>query len=235
MVIDISRVMGFLGRNWGALSLGIALAVAPVAGVGCSGVERTDEEVGTISQAVVEGQEEISLALSLPEAASLAEIAVAAQEHLALADRSKVEGDASVNAGNANVGVEAQVRDLFIQNQLSLRDRSHVFGKAFAKQVERGNSVLVDGGITLVPATPAPVSYAWKVSVGAASLGNVMLEPDRRRDLPPGKYGTFSITSRSTVTLHSGIYVLNDFMLEPQAKLRIDDRDGPVQVLVKGT
>lgn len=222
-------------RSYGPwLVMALATASLLAASVGCSGESREQEGVGTVSQAVVTGQEELLLSLSLPEAASLARVTVAANQDLTLSDSVKVSGDVSVNAGNANVGVEANVGNLFVYNQLTLRDRAHVFGKAEAKQVVRGNSVTIDGGVSLVPNPPSPHAYGWKVSVGAAPLGDVALEPDSSRDLPPGKYGTFSVKPRGTVTLHSGTYVLNDFLLESQAKLRIDDRDGPVQVVVKG-
>lgn len=204
---------------------------------GCSADgEPGSETVSSISQAVESpvGQEQIQIAVSLPESASLGRVAVAASQSLTVADRVKIFGDASVSSGIASVGVEANTGNLDVRDQVTLRDRAHVLGSVFAKSVQRGNSVLIDGGVTLRPTPAAPVSVAWTVSVGSASLGPVQLEPDLTRDLPPGKYTTFSVKSRSSVTLHSGVYALDDFTLEPQAKLRIDDRDGPVQVVVKG-
>ena len=143
------------------------------------------------------------LGVSPRASASTRRVAVAASQSLAVADRVKIFGDASVSSGSASVGVEANTGHLDVRDQVTLRDRAHVLGSVLAKSVQRGNSVLIDGGVTLRPTPAAPVSIAWTVSVGSASLGPVQLEPDRTRDLPPGKYTTFSVKSRSSVTLHS--------------------------------
>lgn len=205
--------------------------------LGCSSSnEPAGETSSSISQAVESqvGEEQVQLAVSLPETVTLGRVAVAASQSLAAADRVKIFGDVSIASGSGTLGVEANTGSVFVRDDLTLRDRAHVVGRVTATSIHPGSAVVVDGGVTLQPASAAPVSIAWTVSVGTASLGAVVLEPDRKRDLPPGKYGAFLVKSRSTVTLHSGVYLLDDFTLEPQAKLRIDDRDGPVQVVVRG-
>src|SRR5690606_13036159 len=73
----------------------------------------------------------------------------------------------------------------------------------------------------------------WEVDAVTDFESGVHLEPEQTRDLAPGAYRDVSVKSRSTLTLHTGIYVFTSFQIDPQARLLIDSSDGPVQIYVK--
>ncbi|MEP7049392.1 MAG: hypothetical protein ABJB12_03525 [Pseudomonadota bacterium] len=173
--------------------------------------------------------------MKLPSGASLNQVAVGATQSVTLADSDHVPGTIFSDLGDTEVGNDAKVGNLFVNGTTTLHDRSVVTGNILTKVIAPSSSATISGTVTQKNPFPPPVSVVWTLNVNTASLGDVQLEPNQSRDLSPGTYGHFSVKSRSTVTLHSGVYELADFLLEPQARLVIDDSQGPVQVVVDGS
>jgi hypothetical protein len=81
---------------------------------------------------------------------------------------------------------------------------------------------------------PASVT-TWNFQAESVSAGPVSLEPDQKLDLQPGTYSSLNVKSRSTVVLHTGVYLFTgSITLEPQSVLSIDSANGPVQVYLQG-
>lgn len=206
---------------------GAALAIA-----GCSGSKSTETAAATTHQAVVAAQQQIALSFTLPAAASLNTVVLGASTSASLADRTQIFGDLVTNNGAADVGNDARIGSAFVNGTATLHDRAQLFGDLTARHIVKSSSATVTGSITEKDAQPATTAVSWTVKVNSTSLGDVNLDPDQVRDLVPAKYGHFAAKSRSTVTLHSGVYEVADFLLEPQARLVIDDSQGPVQIVV---
>jgi len=211
-----------------------AVAVAGLL-VACSNSVET-ESASTTRQAVESSaqQRQIQLSLTLPAAAALNQVAVGSVQLADIGDRVQTRGSIFSTLGDTNIGADAKVGSLFVNGTATLHDRAAVTGNVLAKSIVKPPTAAVSGTSTQTSPMPSPVNVVWTVSVGAASLGDVALEPDQSRDLTPGTYGHFSVKSRSSVTLHSGVYELSDFFLDSQAKLVIDSSHGPVQVVVDG-
>ncbi len=64
---------------------------------------------------------------------------------------------------------------------------------------------------------------------------NANLEPSQERTLPPGAYQDSSIKRDATLRLSSGTYYFNSLSTEPNSKLVIDKRNGPVNIYVRTT
>ena len=206
---------------------GAALALV----AGCSSGNHDNEAASTTRQALVTPRQ-IALSFKLPAAASLDKVVVGSTLSATLADNTQVFGDLVTNGGNLDIGVAAKTGSLFVNGTANLHDNDRVFGDIAARHVVKPLSATVSGNIAENDTTPATVTVSWTASLNSTLLGDVRLEPNRTRDLAPGRYQHFAIKSGSTVTLHSGVYELTDFLLEPQAKLVIDDAQGPVQVIV---
>jgi hypothetical protein len=200
--------------------------------VSCS-TNNDKESVATTHQAVTApAQQQIALSFTLPAAASLNTVVVGASTSATLADRSQIFGDVVTNGGAADVGNDAKTGSLFVNGIATLHDRSQIFGDITARHLVKSASATVTGSTTQSDSPPPTTGVSWTVNVNSASLGDVSLEPGQVRNLVPGKYGHFDAKSGSTVTVHSGVYEVADFLLEPQARLVIDDSRGPVQIVV---
>ncbi|HKO53543.1 MAG TPA: hypothetical protein VJV79_37800 [Polyangiaceae bacterium] len=209
---------------------GAALACLP----GCSG-NPNSEGVGTTLQAnTVAPTQQIQLSFMLPAAAVLDSTVVGAAKSVRIADRSQLFGDLVTNGGAAVLAAGVKVGNLLVNGDATLGSGSQVFGNVAAQHLIKSASATVSGTVTESDAPPPTAPVKWTVTVSTTSLGDINLGPDQSRDLAPGRYQRFSVKSRSTVTLHSGVYRLADFLLEPQARLVIDDSNGPVQVIVDG-
>jgi len=213
----------------------LAVAGIAVIAAGCSsGTEA--EAVSTTEQAVeIPGvQHDVQLSLALPQGAALNKIALGATQSVSLGDRVQVFGDVFSNQGGTTVGNTAKTANLFANGVATLRENAVISGNVVAKSLDKRPSATISGTTTLTNTMPPTTAVSWTVTVRDAFLGDVQVGVDTSRDLIPGKYGHFSVDSRSTVTLHSGVYQLTDFMLQPQARLLIDSSQGPVQIVVDG-
>ena len=179
-------------------------------------------------------EHDVQVSLALPQGAALNKIALGAAQVVSLGDRAQVFGDVFSNQGATTLGNTAKTANLFVNGVATLSSNAVVSGNVVAKSVNKAASAMISGTTTLKNPMPPTTPVSWTVTVRDAFLGDVQLGVDASRDLVPGKYGHFSVGSRSTITLHSGAYQLSDFLLEPQARLVIDSSHGPVQIVVDG-
>lgn len=117
-----------------------------------------------------------------------------------------------------------------------LRSGSQISGTLTTEgAVLQQNNVIVGGGIfTGVPIQNATTE--WSVNWPAGAGQNVSLPPDSPNvDLAPGHYGSVQAYSRATITLRSGVYFVDSFVLEPQVNFKVDASGGLVQIYVRDT
>ena len=227
--------MRILLKNWWRGCVGLTLSGAALACFSACSSDKPHEGVGTSLQATTAPTtEQVRLSFTLPTSANLDSAVVAAAKTVRLNDASQIFGDLITNGGAATLGTDVKVGSLFVNGDATVGDRSQVYGNVAAKHLIKSTSATVSGTVTESSAAPPTTSVAWTVTVNTTSAGDVNLEPDQTRDLAPGRYQHFSVKSRSKVTLHSGVYRLADFLLEPQAQVIVDDSKGPVQVIVDG-
>jgi hypothetical protein len=95
----------------------------------------------------------------------------------------------------------------------------------------------VQAGAVVPPraiAVGTPASVRWTALFPPVIAENINLEPDRERALQPGRYGDVRVASRSVLLLSTGTYYFDSYQLEPQARLRIDNRAGTAIIYVRG-
>jgi|GEM_PF-1058200 len=216
-----------------------ALLSAFMLATGCATDEQPATETAVQSQAAI-GESEVSPAFSmsiqLPAGADVQKVAVAGLNRVALADRVQVS-NAVASTGSASsgavveTGTDSRTGPITSYGNVVLRDRARVTGDVTAAgAIQPGNSVVVSGAVTPNATLQAVTTLAWNVSVPGPNLGPISLEPDRTQDIAPGRYAVGSVKSRSSLTLHSGVYYFDSLTIEPQGKLLIDDARGPVQI-----
>lgn len=204
--------------------------VVTVSGVQTScGPEKTDDSespVATETQAVIRP---FTLSLTLPAGVELNTMAAAARLSLNARDRTQIQGPMGTSGGPLIVDNDAKVRALTARGAITIRDRTVVTGNVRATgTVTRSPSAVVNGTVQSGQ-NIASRTVQWTFQVDDVSSGDVILQPDQRRDLLPGSYGTVSVGSRAKLTLHTGVYRFGRITVEPQGKLLIDSVSGPVQ------
>src|SRR5262249_33910666 len=86
----------------------------------------------------------------------------------------------------------------------------------------------VQQGITLAPLVHRTVI----VQPPSGTPSDVSIQPGAAATLPPGLYGTVTIRPSAVVTVSAGTYVVDTFVLGPQAELRLDTSGGTVTMYV---
>ncbi len=182
----------------------------------------------------------------LPGAVSIQSAALGATDSLQLADRVQVltpEGlGATVsNMGTAetNIGMESVTGDLWAGGPVVLRgtnqpDFINVRGDLrTAATVTLQNHAAVSGG-TLQNQTIPTASTPFSVDVPATVGANKSYGPNGPPvTLPPGNYGDVHAYSGVTLTFKAGTYFVRSLLLEPGAKLILDNASQPVFVYVR--
>jgi len=167
-----------------------------------------------------------------------------AQGNLALADRVKIKKQNGtfapvVNAGSTgtNVGVEAQVGDLWSRAATELRDRSTANGNLRTMStltLRSGASVTgttTQNGVLLqIPTLGLTVTFP------GTNQGNRTL-PDQNNnktlDLLPGAYADITINSQCTLFLRTGTYFFNNWTMQSDTVLSCTSGSGLIIVHVK--
>lgn len=185
------------------------------------------------TEAVVQ---ERAVTLTLPERLRPHDVVIGASDLLELRDRSKVEGPVSTAVGGILVGSDARLRNATARGQISIGDRSHVGGNLTA-----GGTLTVSSSATVTGTRNADVTFgpsqeiAISFKAESMSAGPVTLEPDQVLDLTPGTYSSLALKPRSTLVLHSGVYLFRGpITLESTSILSIDNATGPTQVYFEG-
>lgn len=154
------------------------------------------------------------------------------------------EGAASTHTSLSNIatlgapsyfGVQSELQNLWTGTGADLRNRAHVYGFVqsslpIGKQID----TIVDGPVTEnAVLTPYEVQR-WTVTYPATSLGTVSLEPNQSRSPAPGsRYDDYFVKSNATLHLEPGTYYFNSLVIEPSARLEVQNATGSVQVYVR--
>lgn len=226
------------GRSWwwrvacAASRTALCLALPGVVACGQESIE-SSESTAAQTEAVVQ---ERSVILTLPEGMRPHDVVVGTSDLLELRDRTQVEGPVAAASGGIVVGSDAQLQNATARGAIHIGDRTRVQGNLIAGgSLTVSSSATVAGtsnaGVTLGPSHETTISF----NAESVSAGPVALEPDQVLDLAPGTYSSLTLKSRSTLLLHSGVYLFRGpLTLESQAILSIDNAMGPTQVYFEG-
>jgi len=167
-------------------------------------------------------------------------ICVYARGNMQLADRVKVKKPDGtfapvVNAGTVelNVGVDAQVGDVFSRAPVVLRDRASVTGsvRSMRTVTRHANTVVtgtvVENGFIQVPNLNLSVTFP------GSNQGNKTVPVNGQLTLSPGAYADVQVFSGGTLFLSGGTYHFNNFTVEPQARISCTSQATQVTVYVK--
>ncbi len=139
------------------------------------------------------------------------------------------------NAGlvETNIGVETDVGNILSRARVVVRDRGRVHGFIRTSNVlEPHNLTEIDGPV--VEHTPVVLPMlALDVQFPGSTQGTIEPEPDQQQSAGPGYYNKLHAKSRAQVFLSSGVYYFNEFLLEPDSKLWLEQSAGPVILYVK--
>lgn len=162
--------------------------------------------------------------------------AILAANSIYLADRTtasvSIQGGIAAN-GSMEVGADATISgSAMAGSNLFLRERAFLGGFAkYGAQFTQQNGVIITNGIIHeafaeeLPTVPAVVA-------GSVAL---LFEPNQGRiALAPGVYGALTLRNGNQLVLSSGEYRFESIWTEPDCELIIDNREGLVQVNVKG-
>lgn len=235
----LSRISG--SRRGTALRW-VGTAFVALAGTGCSGATsgEPNEAVGTHAEAITLDPA-AAFTVKLPTQVPQTDSMVTASGFVTLGDRTTVlstTGKGAVSTTGSTrltVGLDAKPRKVVANATATIGDRAKIDGDlliggaaTIGPQVQVFGTKQLNANVDEQPVFKIPVQIPDLVG------GDQNVEPDRQVPLPPAKYGNVAIKSRSTVTLSTGVYQFGALnVLEPQAKLLIDDAAGPVIVYIK--
>jgi len=217
------------------------LLLATAANASCYSRNAADQ-VSAEQSAVTSTSPAITLNVSIttPKAVSISAITVGANGTLTIGAGTKINGRGSVPSVVANVGTlgsdaepDAIVGDVWSNGTVTLKDRVHAFGKVYAPALNRGNSVLVDGGLdTATPRTPSATT-TWSVTYPSAVVNGIVLQNNSVASPSPGRYGAVQVFAGSKLTLSAGTYYVDSLDLESGSSLILNQDAGPVLLYVR--
>ena len=157
-----------------------------------------------------------------------------------LADRVKVKKPDGtfapvVNAGTVelNVGVDAQVGDVFSRAPVVLRDCARVTGSVrLMRTVTRQANTVVTGTVVENGFIQVP-NLNLSVTFPGSNQGNKTVPINGQLTLSPGAYADVQVFSGGTLFLSGGTYHFNNFTVEPQARISCTSQATQVTVYVK--
>lgn len=190
------------------------------------------------------GTEPEVLSVSVPVGQSVPNVVISGTSQVTIDDRSTIGEDgkttvvSSVGPETTEFGAGIKIYgNVFSEGNLDfLRSQAHVYGSLTTEgTILQQDNVHVDGGVfTGVPISPAVTE--WAVDFPAGEGPDVSLPPDSPNyNLAPGHYDSIQVFSRSTITLVSGQYFIDSFVLEPQVNFQVDASGGPVLIYVRDT
>ena len=173
--------------------------------------------------------------LTLPFGTDASRFVVGANGALTLTDRVQTTSPIE-NMGSAgtSVGNDANVEDIYSVSKISLHDRTTVTGSVFTTTAlsTTALSKLLGTVNTHAVLTPA-VTQSLPANFPASGDVDIMLEPSQTASPAPGRYRNAQVKSRAQLNLRSGTYFFETFsVLEPQAIINLDERQGPVIIFV---
>ena len=140
-----------------------------------------------------------------------------------------------VNAGlvETNIGVQTDVGNIYSRAHVVVRDRGRVHGFIRTSDtLETQNNEEIDGPVTENETLVLP-DLVLNVPFPQNTQGTIEPEPNQQQTAAPGYYNKLHAKSGAQVFFSSGVYYLNEFFLEPQAKLWLNQSLGPVVIWVR--
>lgn len=160
---------------------------------------------------------------------SLKDYKLVALENLAIGDRTVVSGGI-YRCRNALVGANASVKGrLDVINNVQLQSNSNL------ETLVYGGTLNVSQGAKYETLRNESVE---EVSIPTVNFGtgkdDVIVYADGTRILKPGDYKEVHIYSRSKVTITAGVYNVEQFIIEPEAEIVLENSLSPIQIFSSG-
>ncbi|HYO93624.1 MAG TPA: hypothetical protein VER33_03885 [Polyangiaceae bacterium] len=217
--------------------IGFVLALISQA-LGCAAVndDQSETPVASSSQALVRAFE-----IRLPQPVPVDQVVLAANNTLNVGDTVKLlePNGTRASASNAgtvgtNIGVTAEVRDLWSVANVTLRDRAHVYGSVRSQgSVVVQNQVIVDGSIQQNVALGSKV-VTWNADFPTPQ-SDVIVPLDQTATVTPGGYGILQTQPRSRIIFSQpGAYYFTSLTLEPTSVIELRNSAGPIYIFVSG-
>lgn len=219
---------------------GRVLTLFGVALLGACSSRGTEEVVGEAQQALTTCAPgtPCELSFSLGKGVKTTDVALVASDSAFLGDRSVVQrsdgqpGAVGAMGTKAEIGASARVGSVSTRGEAVLRSNSVVSNKLVAARVTRQTPVTAPATFTVPSGDPAKIS--WNVTFPTAHNGEVRLDPDKTRELTPGRYTTVIVNARATLKLKpGGAYYFDSFTVEPTAKVLADSSQGTAVIYVR--
>lgn len=184
---------------------------------------------------------ELTTSLNLPPSCwqeMFVEGALFGSSQVRLADRASVhQGSqlgAIVSAGDVELGVQAEAASVSSGGDVFMRNNSFVAGDvdcsgAYTSQPNASVGGAIQEGVTLPLDSSEFDSWLPAFNGGA----NISLQNGTSQVLPPGSYGSLSVSDISVASLSTGTYFFTSLNLEPNATLNLDESAGPIVILVR--
>jgi DNA-binding protein YbaB len=175
------------------------------------------------------------------ESLGLQDLVIYAKGELKLNDRVRVKSvncqnwGAIGNAGTVqtNIGVDAEVGKVLSRAKVIVRDKGKVHGFLRTSDVfENHEDTEIEGPID-EHATVVLPDLLLNVPFPTVTVGTIELEPSQQQTAAPGYYNKLHAKANAQVFLSAGTYYFNEFLLEPGAKIWLNQTSGPAVIWVK--
>lgn len=230
----IVALRGFLAFR---VALLVPLAVLTFSAFGCS-TERSEGAAGTRRASLTER----TVTLSSPKDVSLMSVALGARSGIQLGPSSRVERSSTdgatvihLESGTFRAQPDVLLNDVWSKTAVTLGNRTHVRGRVYAPNVNSGVNTVIDGGVVTNAAFEPLNTLSWQVHYPDEAATPIDLKPGKLQFAAPGRYGRVRVAPRSTLTLRSGTYFIDELELEPDATLSLQQQTGPVVLYVSTT
>jgi hypothetical protein len=211
---------------WVPIRLVLVLCWLVVCGFGCSSV-KDSELLGTNQDSLTFP---ITVTLSTPTSVSPLAPVLEGANTVQLGARAEVVSGLSVAMGSGLLTQpDAKLNETWSRGTAALNDRVQVRGTLHARTRTLGNGVVIQAS-DLNPAIDPPATLSWEVRYPSGTASDVPLGVGASRTLLPGKYGTVTLNSQSTLTLVTGTYYLTALTVQSAASVKLDQTAGPIVI-----
>ncbi|MBX3226724.1 MAG: hypothetical protein KIT84_39110 [Labilithrix sp.] len=180
----------------------------------------------------------------LPSSVELSRVALGANDGLRIEEgveittpRASDKGSTPVisNAGAEKTAVDEKARlqgELWSVSAVRIDRNATVSGDVHTADSVLGCRACVRGRIYEREAIPIEVTD-WRVTVPKSATKNIVVRSRDDRDLPPGSYKGI-LAKGGQVAFRSGIYDVEDLIIDDDADVELDDSGGPIIIRVRG-
>lgn len=228
--------------NSGATDISFVVVLNGPSGLGPVLIDRLVVSTATSAPPPSQNPQAVAFSLQVPRGTAVADTMMSATGDLTIDDRStlgepgKLSTIASTGPDTSEfgAGVNAFTNIVSEGSVDFLRSQSTVYGHITTEgTVLKQDNVSTPGGIT-EHASVNSVTTSWTVPWPSTADAPINLPPDAPNlELAPGSYSSLVGYSRATLTLRSGTYFFNSFVLEPEVKFRVQAGGGPVLIYVR--